>query len=506
MRSLDVSIQSLRRDFADRLDDLGFRPHTGFAQGELVGQVAAASGSRTVVIVLRDEFPYLPPFVRPLDDQPIHSWHLDRTGSLCLYTAADGTTQPWLDTRAFVERIEAWFEQEAAGWPDDPPSLDAERYVERASQCGLTVLFDDLDSLLDHYVKLTRVPDDGGFIRPRNVRRTTDLVRPSHPRGRPPTRTPDRGEHYAWVQDIGEMDLPIRNWQDLRPHLTDADTLEAHVRASKVRFLLLRYHHNGQTGLLALEAATDESDTIRVGDLPATSAAITDLRFRSGTTFATLQTKRVAIIGVGAVGSFTADVLARDGVGHLTLWDSDDLLPGNLVRHLCGPPMIGVNKAEAVAATLIAREPRLRPDGRDTPTNVEATGLYLRLPDQAVSLLDGHDLVIDATANGAATMLLADAARTSGMHCLSVCLLNDGGAARVDVLPPLSGEPLQPTPIEDPGAGSTHFETGCDDPISPTPPDAVLQAAALAARHAVGILVGSPLHGAGEVMELRGPT
>lgn len=47
-----------------------------------------------------------------------------------------------------------------------------------------------------------------------------------------------------------------------------------------------------------------------------------------------LKDKKVAVFGVGGVGSFTVEALARSGVGHLTLIDMDRVAISNLNRQL----------------------------------------------------------------------------------------------------------------------------------------------------------------------------
>lgn len=47
-----------------------------------------------------------------------------------------------------------------------------------------------------------------------------------------------------------------------------------------------------------------------------------------------LKNAKVAIFGVGGVGSFTAEALARSGVGHLVLIDDDDICLTNLNRQI----------------------------------------------------------------------------------------------------------------------------------------------------------------------------
>jgi molybdopterin/thiamine biosynthesis adenylyltransferase len=47
-----------------------------------------------------------------------------------------------------------------------------------------------------------------------------------------------------------------------------------------------------------------------------------------------LRAARVAVVGVGGVGSWTAEGLARSGIGHLTLIDLDDVCVTNANRQL----------------------------------------------------------------------------------------------------------------------------------------------------------------------------
>ena len=96
---------------------------------------------------------------------------------------------------------------------------------------------------------------------------------------------------------------------------------------------------------------------------------------------------RVAVIGLGGVGSWAAEALARTGIGHLRLVDADDLCLSNTNRQL--PALqghYGRNKAEAMAERCRAINPAIGIDAVQaflTPSNLE-------------EMLAGQDLVIDA--------------------------------------------------------------------------------------------------------------
>ena len=63
-----------------------------------------------------------------------------------------------------------------------------------------------------------------------------------------------------------------------------------------------------------------------------------------------LWDSRVAVFGVGGVGSFTAEALARAGVGHLTLVDADKVCVTNINRQLIAlHSTVGRFKVEVMA-------------------------------------------------------------------------------------------------------------------------------------------------------------
>ena len=63
-----------------------------------------------------------------------------------------------------------------------------------------------------------------------------------------------------------------------------------------------------------------------------------------------LQSAHVAVFGLGGVGSYAAEILARSGVGELTLVDQDTVSVTNINRQLCAlHSTVGQSKAEVTA-------------------------------------------------------------------------------------------------------------------------------------------------------------
>lgn len=66
-----------------------------------------------------------------------------------------------------------------------------------------------------------------------------------------------------------------------------------------------------------------------------------------------LSGKRVALFGVGGVGSYAAEALARCGVGHIELIDADAVSESNINRQLCAlTSTVGLPKVSVVASRL----------------------------------------------------------------------------------------------------------------------------------------------------------
>lgn len=96
---------------------------------------------------------------------------------------------------------------------------------------------------------------------------------------------------------------------------------------------------------------------------------------------------RIAVVGVGGVGSWVAEALARSGVGQIVLIDLDDLCVSNTNRQL--PALMGAygqNKADALAA----RIQLINPACQVTPV------LDFVTPDNVQEHLSGMDAIVDA--------------------------------------------------------------------------------------------------------------
>ena len=96
----------------------------------------------------------------------------------------------------------------------------------------------------------------------------------------------------------------------------------------------------------------------------------------------------VAVVGLGGVGSWSVEALARSGIGRLTLIDGDDLCLSNTNRQLPAlQGQYGRGKAEAMAERCRAINPAIE---------VEAIASFLTPSNLEPLLGRGYDLVLDA--------------------------------------------------------------------------------------------------------------
>jgi sulfur carrier protein ThiS adenylyltransferase len=72
---------------------------------------------------------------------------------------------------------------------------------------------------------------------------------------------------------------------------------------------------------------------------------------------AKFETARVAVCGLGGLGSNVSIALARAGVGHLHLIDFDRVEPSNLNRQQYAAAQVGLPKAETLRANIAAVNP-----------------------------------------------------------------------------------------------------------------------------------------------------
>ena len=140
-----------------------------------------------------------------------------------------------------------------------------------------------------------------------------------------------------------------------------------------------------------------------------------------------LAAGHVALVGCGATGAASAGLLARAGVGKLTIIDRDFVEPSNLQRQML---FTEADAAEALPKTEAARR-HLLEINRETEVVAHIADLT---PGNAEVLLAGADVVLDATDNFETRYLLNDLCVRDGRPWIYAAAIGSY-AATMNILP-----------------------------------------------------------------------
>lgn len=124
-----------------------------------------------------------------------------------------------------------------------------------------------------------------------------------------------------------------------------------------------------------------------------------------------LKNARVAVFGIGGVGTFVVEALARCGVGSFTLFDDDKVCLTNINRQLIATrKTIGKKKVDVMAERIADINPKAA---------VETHACFY-LPENADQFdLSGYDYVVDAIDTVSAKIELIVRAKAAGVPIIS---------------------------------------------------------------------------------------
>lgn len=429
-----------------------------------------------MTLVILDGWPHRQPALRVNGMR--RPEHASADGTICLWQDGDGSRQ-WMTLAGWHERVAEWRARQADGFDEADTVMDAHAYFETRIDGIATV---DLDELLGD-------AGDGAD-------------------GRVAGRWQNHGV-LALTADHGKQDLkglwfyraalptPPTNLTALRASLTAEQRTRYDQRIKSLTagggrtvFVLIWGADQQCNAIVVIASRTKaKGKAARPLRARAIEVAFTDhdtLRRRCGTDAIALAGHRVAIFGVGAVGSQLAVGLADTGVGELTLIDGDRMRPGNVIRHRAGPGHVGMQKVEAAKTIIMRRAPW---------ANVDAWPASVWNPDEIAAIAEDHDLVIDCTGNVGFGNQLAQLATGTDTPILVAALYRNGAISRVsrqgrDDLP-LAQRTAATGHSEIPRAGDETFvaEAGCSAPVNLAPPPAVTECAALTVQVAVDTLL-----------------
>lgn len=129
-----------------------------------------------------------------------------------------------------------------------------------------------------------------------------------------------------------------------------------------------------------------------------------------------LQTQTVLIFGLGGVGSYVAEALARTGVGRLILVDHDHVARSNINRQIIAlESTVGMLKTDATKARLLDINPELK---------VETYPIFFTEESASQLPLDECNYLVDCIDTVSAKLFLAEYAHTHNIPLL--CAMGAG--------------------------------------------------------------------------------
>lgn len=206
-----------------------------------------------------------------------------------------------------------------------------------------------------------------------------------------------------------------------------------------------------------------------------------------------LKNSRVAVFGLGAVGSFVVEALARSGIGYLRLVDFDRVDASNINRQIFAlHSTLGMEKAAVARRRVLDINPDCEVDLHTSFVNSDSLSRFLSPDlDMVVDAIDGLNakvsLILGAkqmglnliSSMGAAGRTDVSMIRTGDLFDTQVCPLarmvrrrlrrrglEDGVPCVYSIEPPLNKEPFEDKDIADPLEGD-HVDRGNGRPRPP---------------------------------------
>lgn len=168
----------------------------------------------------------------------------------------------------------------------------------------------------------------------------------------------------------------------------------------------------------------------------ATQTISHEMFFGRGSYCGSLKSKRVALVGLGAIGSMVAETLAHCGVSKIGLWDNDIVEPGNICRSAYRLDDLGESKVYAIMRMIKSINPyiesqTIKPHGvwyyRNTNDCTYCKGSFYddvnyRNQEEAINEIKDYDLIIDCTGSNEMLHFLSYA--VPNIDLISMCITN----------------------------------------------------------------------------------
>ena len=525
-------------EFRRALRSAGFQRQEGAAheiwRGSLhVSWVEPASGESKngehyVQVHLPPGFPFRKPAVYPDPASPLSldARHLTpiEGGALCLWPDTDQRGRGWgwnptITAEEFLERVREWLARyHAEDWaPEDRPP-DLHMHFPQGDSRSLILISDDWVPPPD--VGFGRfgvwVGDGGRYALAGNPVAGAGEISRIH-EDRIASVLNIKKDRFTWAGAWFRLEREPRPSQNLRKLIDEIDFATGHeVGWAGARLLRLfeRPPYKTTTLVIALgypdnDASGEErwlflkveqhghrplkfgrpeiAERYRVFSFETAPCGREDLMRRTGHIAGMLTDKKVLVLGVGALGSSVAVLLAKAGVPWMRIVDGDAMRPTNAVRHQAGLLTIGKPKVHATAFEI----------AQHAPDCMVWTDHATWEPETLASWIGEVDIAIDTTTHETFSLLVNEVALRLGKPVIHSFTQRRAAIGQVIVVRPSVDACLlchtalmgrSDYPVVPPGDEGDFVETGCGTPTVQASAVDVEATAAVAARVALRIL------------------
>lgn len=483
------------------------------------------TGDEEIAIDLPTGFPFAKPRVTPLSADPAvtDSLHREESGPVCLWRDDSSGWHPGMSVGEVLERTREWFIRCREGtWRDDEKPADLYLYYPKAALQTVVVVTEDwvlpaTDTMGRFGVWQAKENELVAFAGDPQTRHAF----PSRPIGNrvlEQLSLPNDQSSQVGIWFRIDREPPrVRNaaalfaFLDSAASATSGTSLQHAINAvgAKVHgtdWLYVAIEYPGPTSerhLLFLKCDLRKRQgkkwtpplTLREIHVTACIVAPADkesLMRRVGPVAERVGDKRVVIFGVGAIGSEIAVLLAKSGLRHLVLVDSDRLMPANAVRHVAGLRYSGTPKPFAVESRIRDHVPSCMVEVHDATWD----------PDALRKIASNANLIVDATAQPAFSFLINELAIAAVQTVIYVSAHRRAGVGRIRVVRPhkdacltcyegSTGHVSKPGyPVIPELEGTTFVEEGCGTPTAEGAAIDLQLTANTAARQALDEIVG----------------
>ena len=369
-----------------------------------------------IAIALPEGFPYQAPIVYSKDNPPLaSSWHLSPGDplTLCLWDSESGW-KPHFSAKKLLNRISDWlYYFHTDTWPANSQVPDLHLYLEKI---GTIIIGEDWKPPSDltngHLIlwrssKFSKTPYIASYQREVSVpepRLADNIILGSNPerlRGvwfRVPQPFVPKDQLDTLFSQIDDLICTYSGWSTKKCIESIGQCVTGNGfpvaigypdQKGEERWLFLWSQFPGGIGKRFKWARHQKMRQVAIKSFQTAPASKEALLRRSAYISKNLTNKRIAIFGIGALGSSIALLTAKAGIGELRLVDNDNLMPGNAMRHICGLNYVGRQKTTAIKFVIHRHNPDCYVELFRATWAKEELNKYIK----------GCDFVIDATGN-----------------------------------------------------------------------------------------------------------